>query len=97
MSNLANLKSKVNARVAEKLVPVLFERAVRVHEKRAWRDCPCDWCQRKREWHSRLQFAPHSPPSIHALNARDRRALWRYNTVQFARRELAEEEQRILS
>jgi hypothetical protein len=91
MTTLAELQNRVNSRVAEELVPALFERAVRVHEKRAWRDCDCDWCKRKRTWHGYLQYSPHG------CYGREARENWRYNNVGLARRELAEEEQKVLS
>lgn len=103
-SRLEEIKAKVEARVAELIVPVLFERAIRVHEKHAWRHCDCDWCQRKREWHRRLQFSPlhgcPGPPLYLNMGQGDRRTLvenWRYFTVQGCRKDLADKEKEILS
>lgn len=102
MGSLAELKAKVEARVAELIVSAVFERAIRVHEKHAWRDCDCDWCQRKREWHRRLQFSPFAERP-HYLNregwgAALRSVLeWRDSTVQNCRKDLAEKEKEVLS
>lgn len=90
-SLISSIRSKVEARVAEALLPALFDRAVKQHEKHAWRDCDCDWCARKRLWHGYLQFAPHGQRS------RGTREQWRYLNVSKAREELKNEEQRILS
>jgi hypothetical protein len=68
--SVAALRAEVNRRVQERLVPVLFDRMVVLHQKWNWRDCSCSWCQEKRINHDHMQFAPHY------MN-RDDREMWR--------------------
>ena len=56
--SLETVRLEVERRVAEAMIPVIFERIKRVHKKKAWRYCDCSWCVKKRRCHSYLQYSP---------------------------------------
>lgn len=82
--SVAALRAEVNRRVQEILVPVLFERMHRLHQKWEWRECPCSWCEEKRKNHIAMQYAPF-------FMSRGDREVWREGRRRHTRQALAVE------
>lgn len=88
--SVADLRAQVNERVQEALVPVLFERAHRLHQKWEWRTCQCSFCQEKRRFHASMQYSPRYMTC-------DDRELWREGRRAHTRHALAEKAKIIVS
>ena len=79
--SVAVIRARVEAGVAERIIPVLFDRAKARHAKREWRTCSCDWCAMKRRQTAHCAFAPYWMP-------REARAVWRENEAELSRERL---------
>lgn len=68
------LRSAIQTRANELLGSALVSVGV-VHHKKEWRDCPCSWCEKKRE--ATVVIGSHVPRVYKGRYVEDIRHIWR--------------------
>lgn len=86
------LRVAIAERAHELLIPRLMAAGV-THHKKGWRDCPCAWCDKKRE--ATVVIGSHVPHFIRGHYVEDIRHIWREDKRREYRKAMAALEQEI--
>ena len=87
---VATLRAAIAERAHELLIPKLLAAGV-THHKKGWKECPCSWCEKKRE--ATVVIGSHVPRFMAGHYVDDIRHVWREDKRQYYRREMARLEQ----
>lgn len=68
------LRSAIASRASELLAPKLLAAGI-THHKKGWRECPCSWCEKKRE--ATLVIGSHVPRAYRGCYVEDMADAWR--------------------
>jgi hypothetical protein len=72
--SVETLRAAISERAAELRVDALMSVGV-VHHKKSWRQCPCSWCDKKRE--ATVVIGSHVPRVWRGQYVDDIRDVWR--------------------
>lgn len=88
--SVQSLRAAIAERAREIRVPALVAAGIIAH-KRHWRDCPCSWCDKKRE--ATIVIGSHVPRLWRGRYVEDMRESWREEKRREYRKQLERLEQ----
>lgn len=84
--SVQSLRVAIDERARQIMIPALVAAGV-VQHKKGWKECPCSWCDKKRE--ATLVIGSHVPKFMSGNYVEDMRDAWRDDKRQQYRRCLA--------
>lgn len=72
--SVTTLRAAIAERAQDLRVAALVSVGV-VHHKKSWRNCPCSWCEKKRE--ATTVIGSHAPLNLVGRYVEDMRHIWR--------------------
>lgn len=88
--SVESLRAAIQERAQDLLPPLLVAAGIQVHKK-DWRNCPCSWCEKKRE--ATVVIGSHVPRTWRGQYVEDIRDVWREEKRQQYRKAMRELEQ----
>ncbi len=83
--SVVTLRQAIDNRAREIIAPALVAAGV-MHHKKGWRNCPCSWCEKKRE--ATLVIGSHVPKFVSGHYVEDMRDAWRDDKRRQYRKQL---------